>query len=1000
MDTKFIDYTVGSGDTLSGVVDRFIKNNLFPNRMFKTESDLDYQKVWDLEENKRPGYICSDANMRKSKKNEKWIYPAEKIALPYIEETILIYVPNNGATIDLSIFTGKNFVLVQTGYKLIIDAHMHIQSLNATPMPLQWGILYKQTKAQMAAASILTKFADTGREELTAIASYRKFTALSAARWAGVFGDFGVLGQFSSDIIGKFLMGKARNEDMKKKLYWLLGKSPDDPTPTQEVGEQLGIAMNSEQRRIITSDFYKNAAYYFKGQDALKINVIMPMDLTFTTIWGHYALPYYLPVPDKKTFLYIEDFKAYKDNGELEHEYDPKNNEKHLFYDFDLNYHLDEFSYLINGTYDIIDYLPPFDPSKPVYFSFDSDKLSSIVIPYINYLLDNKCCPKWPKPGILQNPSDSEFQERRREFMEKLAPLQNEMKETLLSIENAYKNRIGNKKFKHFLREVPGDTTEMFEDYRQQIAYTEASIYRYPLEMVAFYHYDPRRYYQNDSDKKNLLDELDNNHCLVQLTTHNENSHNRKNLFIRKLIDVTTPSFINRDYFKGILFDGVTLRNMQGKTITERKPFCQSFDEIKSKLVTSGGPFLGIKMYPCLGYPPFIYKQDVPDHAIEPFTHAKRYSHLKELYSYCEKEGIPITVHNSPGGMSNVDSFNYCRLNGISPENEYEAIESGLFIEYNCSATKNWEPVLEDFNRLKLCFAHFAGSGRWGTRSVNDPETKKDTLDWRNDIISCINDYPNVYTDISYYAFDEQLPVIVLLIGFSKTEDGEKIASIYKTEDYHYLIRECYHYQSEIGYTALVPLLIKNKQAINRGANILRRIGIDVPVNDIKKTAKHLAEAINQHSALKERILMGSDWYMTEMSMYSLGTYYNAKFELCKMITNELQGEKYDVWHQFAVVNPLNFLGFLKADKDGVLETATKNGMTTYILDMERIDKYSKNLEKLPEDSEWMEFAEVIPDEIKYFTKSIQSKLIILKNMTIYAANEIKESGQLLLTSK
>ena len=79
----------------------------------------------------------------------------------------------------------------------------------------------------------------------------------------------------------------------------------------------------------------------------------------------------------------------------------------------------------------------------------------------------------------------------------------------------------------------------------------------------------------------------------------------------------------------------------------------------------------------------------------------------------------------------------------------------------------------------------------------------------------------------------------------------------------------------------------KNTQARYRGANILRNIGIDIPIKNIDKTAENLAEAINQHTYLKERILMGSDWYMTEMAVYSMGSYYNSMFELLKKITNK-----------------------------------------------------------------------------------------------------------------
>ena len=100
----------------------------------------------------------------------------------------------------------------------------------------------------------LTKFAGRGREEVTAIASYRNTTILSVARIVGFFGDFGVPGQFSTDIIGKFLMGKTRNEDMKKKLYWLLGMESDDETPPEQVGAELVR---------ISHDFIKSVCFSF-----------------------------------------------------------------------------------------------------------------------------------------------------------------------------------------------------------------------------------------------------------------------------------------------------------------------------------------------------------------------------------------------------------------------------------------------------------------------------------------------------------------------------------------------------------------------------------------------------------------------------------------------------------------------------------------------------------------------------------------------------------------
>ena len=109
----------------------------------------------------------------------------------------------------------------------------------------------------------------------------------------------------------------------------------------------------------------------------------------------------------------------------------------------------------------------------------------------------------------------------------------------------------------------------------------------------------------------------------------------------------------------------------------------------------------------------------------------------------------------------------------------------------------------------------------------------------------------------------------------------------------------------------------KNTQARYRGANILRNIGIDIPIKNIDKTAENLAEAINQHTYLKERILMGSDWYMTEMAVYSMGSYYNSMFEIIKTDKSILAITAINMKNTLGALNRKGEYNLLTIDNDG-----------------------------------------------------------------------------------
>lgn len=126
--------------------------------------------------------------------------------------------------------------------------------------------------------------------------------------------------------------------------------------------------------------------------------------------------------------------------------------------------------------------------------------------------------------------------------------------------------------------------------------------------------------------------------------------------------------------------------------------------------------FLGVKMYPPLGYhpDPSSFLND-----------AEMNRELKEVYEYCEKESIPITAHCSRGGAYSGDLMR-CKE---------------LVLQF-CQPS-SWEGVLKKYPTLYLNFAHFGGGEDF--LDVEKPES------WSYMIRGFMGEYDHVYADISYH---------------------------------------------------------------------------------------------------------------------------------------------------------------------------------------------------------------------------------------------------------
>jgi len=116
----------------------------------------------------------------------------------------------------------------------------------------------------------------------------------------------------------------------------------------------------------------------------------------------------------------------------------------------------------------------------------------------------------------------------------------------------------------------------------------------------------------------------------------------------------------------------------------------------------NGRGFVGVKLYPSLGYPvnsPEMFK----------------------VYAYCEDRGVPILMHCSEGGF-------YASNDTIG--NSDPAL---------------WAPILEKHPNLKICFGHFGGA-----TYLTAPEIPASC--WTRTILELMTKFNGVYADIAYHS--------------------------------------------------------------------------------------------------------------------------------------------------------------------------------------------------------------------------------------------------------
>jgi predicted TIM-barrel fold metal-dependent hydrolase len=265
------------------------------------------------------------------------------------------------------------------------------------------------------------------------------------------------------------------------------------------------------------------------------------------------------------------------------------------------------------------------------------------------------------------------------------------------------------------------------------------------------------------------------------------------------------------------------------------------------------GAFIGLKFYPALGYFPF-------DQRLAPAYEAAREYELP-MMTHCTKTGS-YYVGKRTLQMTQVPTFDAVNpVTGILEKPDYKT-EFSIKIKGNdmdesavFGQPRAWRFVLghkPEWNNLKICFAHMGGSNEFFSGKPNN---------WLSQILGMMCFYPKTYTDISY------------ILSYQ-----------YKKKNYKF-------------YTSLLSLL--DGSYFKDSANKITHpwTGADISVAEAVKDPK-----MQYWSTIPERILFGTDFYMTEQE----GSESDYAHSLSDWLTKE-KGRQ-DLWVRISETNPTAYL--------------------------------------------------------------------------------------------
>jgi hypothetical protein len=778
-------------------------------------------------------------------------------------------------------YTGEKAVFCKTGTKILWDGHMHIESNNCAPLPIQWDSLALSTPFNLDNTSRRGKLPLGPFDKR---ASRKDIADAASGGLAGqAAGRLGPVGRLPTDLIAQLYMMELKNDQLRENDAWIVKRESDKNKPYDPniMGERAKLSIMNQDSTKAYESFEIGLKSYFGKSSIHRMQLALTFDLTFGHYWGKVGIPVYIPLNGK--LFFINDFIQI--GTEIS-----TSKSKELTVLFPDVYKPQSISRPISSPTSIfnLQHLYPAKMPNSNEFSFpDSFELFR----------------QWAEPNL-----DPSFEPQWYNLFF------HDINGSRLAVEKLLKRT-----FVHLIEPIFDEEKQWMEDYySKQLPLSEGAAVDNPLSLFLFYHYDPRCHSKgDDASKATRIDEL--------VGKINE----RHAFFTFKKVETPAQTFRgNRKIADRIELTAVDELNGPARWKEILSPIIRSNGWVKSQLMQSSenGIYWGIKIYPLLGYDPSDYSN---------------YPQLKELYTACCEKNIPLLSHCSEGGMTIADYFNYMRYDKQLAHDEYDIEEAKGFFSYHYAAPSNWKKVIQDFPFLKIDLAHFGGYATW--KEIESFEAI-DTLSASIAAEFLIDTKPSI-------------------------KDNHKT----KVE------KKYFHWVRAIA------------ELVNSSENVYTDLAcfvIDDTFEERNRCANNLVFLLKKFPKLKERLLVGTDWPMTEMGpglasvkLVGVGVYMTRMFLMLQEVSRQLG---YDAYHQFGLINQLRFMGMLD-EKD----------KTKMKINVAMLDDYNKRLQKKVEDNvKWAKKSNVhfCPVQVENASFKIIEKL---KSIIIPDSSKVLIDGEL-----
>lgn len=318
------------------------------------------------------------------------------------------------------------------------------------------------------------------------------------------------------------------------------------------------------------------------------------------------------------------------------------------------------------------------------------------------------------------------------------------------------------------------------------------------------------------------------------------------------------------------------------------------------QLVVNGGVYIGFKMYTSQGYMP---SEDTAKGSATA-------SVTKNFFSKCAAQKISIMAHCTPAGFYThhrdlyFDVASAASVKAYTPPGKKEARDTDRrrYFQQKFVHPEAWRPVLQQNSALYLCLAHFASDKVLWKDDPADLDKPTLTASERFAVEAGMEQFNSDRKswgrfwrgikdpkDLLDAYWNEKSPY-----GGKARPSFDASGTMYEKGWIRSIVDMCKDFPNFYTDISYLPLIGE-----------LERSDYD-PAKKLTTYWMVLAEILKRRPYMKDKIMFGTDWYMILLEPVHYREWFDNTIKSLKKV-EEYLGIKHDLFHQFAIINPIRF---------------------------------------------------------------------------------------------